>query len=71
MQKMNGRFFSGRKIVAAYLNGKSNFKRSGKEETEEQEDGDEKERLDEFAKWLEEGGDRPQTQRSGSGTSDG
>jgi len=50
---MNGRFFAGRKISANYLNGKSQFKRSGREEGEdEQDDGNEKERLDEFAKWL-------------------
>jgi len=51
--KMNGRFFAGRKISANYLNGKSQFKRSGREEGEdEQDDGNEKERLDGFAKWL-------------------
>ena len=63
---MNGRFFAGRKVVASFLNGKPNFRRSGKEEgDEEQEEGDEKQRLDAFAKWLE-GGDKP----GSSGTSE-
>jgi HIV Tat-specific factor 1 len=52
---MNGRFFAGRKISAGYLNGKPQFKKSGREEADDENDGDEKERLDEFAKWLEDG----------------
>ena len=51
---MNGRFFAGRKVVASYLNGKSHFKKSGREEEEsEQTDGNDRQRLDEFAEWLE------------------
>jgi len=49
--KMNGRFFSGRKVEASYQKGKITFKRSANED-----DGDddvEKKRLDEFAQWLE------------------
>jgi HIV Tat-specific factor 1 len=52
---MNGRFFAGRKVSAGYLNGRAQFKKSGREEAEEENDGEEKERLDEFAKWLEDG----------------
>jgi len=55
---MNGRFFAGRKVIASYLNGKPQFKKSGREEdADEGDDGDEKERLDGFAKWLE--GNKP------------
>jgi HIV Tat-specific factor 1 len=58
MKKMNGRFFAGRKISADYLNGKPQFKKSGREEVDaEHDEGNEYQRLDEFAKWLE-GGDR-------------
>jgi len=49
--KMNGRFFSGRKVEASYQKGKITFKRSANED-----DGDddvERKRLDEFAQWLE------------------
>jgi HIV Tat-specific factor 1 len=66
LQKMNGRFFAGRKVSANYLNGKPQFKKTGREEAEEElEEGDEKQRLDEFAKWLQ-GGDKP----GSSGTSE-
>lgn len=64
---MNGRFFAGRKISASYLNGKPTFKKSGRGEAEEEHDeGDEKERLDEFAKWLE---GREKTGQSGTSES--
>jgi HIV Tat-specific factor 1 len=56
MKKMNGRFFAGRKISADYLNGKPKFKKSGREEADvEHDEGDENQRLDEFAIWLEGG----------------
>ena len=52
-QKMNGRFFSGRRIEASLYAGRQRFRRSGQssdvlgdnEETE-------KKRLDDFAQWL-------------------
>ncbi|KAF7793841.1 hypothetical protein EIP86_004962 [Pleurotus ostreatoroseus] len=55
-QKMNGRFFAGRKIEAFLYSGKQRFKRSGAGEDLE-EDGDERKRLDDFAQWLMADGD--------------
>lgn len=52
---MNGRFFSGRRIEAAYLQGKPKFKRTGKDDGHDDDDEVEKKRLDDFAKWLENG----------------
>lgn len=54
MQKMHGRFFSGRKIEASLWIGKQHFKRSGVAEDVEEVGGDEGEkmRLDAFAHWL-------------------
>ena len=55
MQKMQGRFFSGRKVEASLWIGKQHFKRSGvAEDVEEVGGGDEgeKKRLDAFAHWL-------------------
>ena len=57
-QKMNGRFFSGRRIEASLFVGKQRFKRSGAGD-EITGDGDEaeKKRLDDFANWLMTEGD--------------
>ena len=55
MQKMQGRFFSGRKVEASLWIGKQHFKRSGvAAEDVEEVGGDEgeKKRLDAFAHWL-------------------
>lgn len=51
--KMNGRFFDGRRVQAELFTGKQRFKRSGTGE-DLGGDGDEAERqrLDDFAKWL-------------------
>lgn len=64
IQKMNGRFFDGRQVVATLFDGKaSKFRRSDKggpiaEEDEEGEgEEDEKKRLDAFAAWLEKDGE--------------
>ena len=53
---MNGRFFSGRRIEASLYTGRQRFKRGGHDEFG---DGDEteKQRLDDFAKWLMEEGE--------------
>jgi HIV Tat-specific factor 1 len=57
-QKMNGRFFAGRRIEAELYSGKQRFKRGGADEDAEV-GGDEaeKKRLDDFAKWLMTEGD--------------
>jgi HIV Tat-specific factor 1 len=54
IQKMQGRFFSGRKVEASLWVGKQHFKRSGMPEDVEEAGGDEgeKRRLDAFAQWL-------------------
>ena len=54
MQKMQGRFFSGRKVEASLWIGKQHFKRGGVAEDVEEVGGDEgeKKRLDAFAHWL-------------------
>ena len=57
---MNGRFFAGRKVEASIATGKLKFKRSGREgpeDGEDEEDETERQRLDDFAKWLEKGQD--------------
>lgn len=57
-QKMNGRFFSGRRIEASLYGGKHRFKRSGAADNfEGGGDEGEKKRLDDFAKWLMAEGD--------------
>ncbi|KAH9978651.1 splicing factor u2af-associated protein 2 [Lactifluus volemus] len=52
--KMQGRFFSGRKIEASLWVGKQHFKRNGMAEDVEEAGGEEgeKRRLDAFAQWL-------------------
>lgn len=58
VQKMNGRFFAGRRIEATLYAGKQRFKRSGGgEELEGDSDEAEKKRLDDFANWLMTEGD--------------
>ena len=49
-QKMNGRFFAGRRIEASLFNGRQRFKRGGHGDIFGE--GDEKQRLDDFAQWL-------------------
>lgn len=57
-QKMNGRFFAGRRVEASLYSGKQRFKRSGAgEEFEGDDDDAEKKRLDDFANWLMTEGD--------------
>ncbi|OBZ83172.1 hypothetical protein A0J61_08784, partial [Choanephora cucurbitarum] len=50
------RFFSGRQISAETYDGKTKYEKSGGNSTEEDEEA-EKQRLERYAKWLEEGGD--------------
>jgi HIV Tat-specific factor 1 len=53
LQRMNGRFFAGRRIEAELYSGKQRFKRSGAgEDIEGGGDEVEKKRLDDFASWL-------------------
>lgn len=54
VQKMNGRFFDGQRVIAELFTGKERFKRSGTRDDDEGGDGDaaEKARLEDFAKWL-------------------
>jgi HIV Tat-specific factor 1 len=57
-QKMNGRFFAGRRIEATLYAGKQRFNRSGaSDEVEGDNDEAEKKRLDDFAHWLMTEGD--------------
>lgn len=52
-QKMQGRFFDGRRVEASLYSGKQRFKKSGTDfEFEGEGDAVEKKRLDEFANWL-------------------
>ncbi|CCM05704.1 uncharacterized protein FIBRA_07936 [Fibroporia radiculosa] len=55
--KMDGRFFAGRRIEASLYAGKQRFKRSADDSLEEGGDEGEKQRLDDFAKWLMTEGD--------------
>lgn len=53
LQKMDGRYFAGRKIEASLYAGKQRFRRSGAgDEYEGEGDEAEKRRLDDFANWL-------------------
>lgn len=57
-QKMDGRFFAGRRIEASFYAGKQRFKRSGVgDDVEGDTDEAEKKRLDNFATWLMTEGD--------------
>lgn len=50
---MNGRFFDGRRVQAELFTGKQRFKRSGTgEDLGGEGDEAERQRLDDFAKWL-------------------
>ena len=51
-QKMNGRFFAGRRIEASLYAGRQRFKRSGHGDNFGEGEEGEKARLDDFAKWL-------------------
>jgi HIV Tat-specific factor 1 len=52
-QKMDGRFFAGRRIEASLYSGKQRFHRSGAGEDFEGDGAEaEKRRLDDFAQWL-------------------
>ena len=52
-QKMNGRYFAGRKVEAYLFDGKERFKKSGSGRTQEDgEEAGEKERLADFEEWL-------------------
>jgi HIV Tat-specific factor 1 len=53
---MNDRYFAGRKISAEIFDGKTKYEKSGGKPSEEDEEA-EKQRLERYAKWLEEGGD--------------
>nr|XP_031862309.1 uncharacterized protein CI109_002274 [Kwoniella shandongensis]KAA5529381.1 hypothetical protein CI109_002274 [Kwoniella shandongensis] len=56
VKKMNNRFFDGRRIYAGLYTGKERFKKSGGiKEFGDDEEGEEKERLDNFAQWLVDG----------------
>jgi HIV Tat-specific factor 1 len=56
-QKMNGRFFSGRKIQAGFYDGRERYRKSGGDVPAlnadgEEDDDAERQRLDDFAAWL-------------------
>ena len=52
-QKMNGRYFAGRKIEASLFDGEERFKKSGAGQMQEDgEEAGENERLADFEKWL-------------------
>ncbi|CAO3643067.1 unnamed protein product [Cunninghamella echinulata] len=52
---MNNRYFGGKQISAEIYDGQTKYKKSGSGHTEEDEES-EKERLERYAKWLEQGG---------------
>lgn len=54
---MNGRHFGGQQVIAHIATGEEKFKktREKKHSWEEDEDGEESKRLDEFGEWLERG----------------
>lgn len=52
---MNNRYFAGRQISAEIYDGKTRYEKSGARTTEE-DDENEKARLERYAKWLEQGG---------------
>jgi hypothetical protein len=56
-QRMNGRYFAGRRVEASLYHGRQRFKRSGAEEPEINGQEAEKRRLDDFARWLMSEGD--------------
>lgn len=52
---MNNRYFGGKQISAEIYDGQTKYKKSGSGHAEEDEEA-EKERLERYAKWLEQGG---------------
>ena len=54
---MDGRFFAGTKVEAYIADGSEKFKKSFEKQAVvgDEEEGGEKERLDKFGSWLEEG----------------
>jgi HIV Tat-specific factor 1 len=58
-QKMNGRFFDGRRVEASLYVGRQRFRRSGAGDDLEEGEGEDadKKRLDDFAQWLMTEGD--------------
>ncbi|KAK7204496.1 hypothetical protein BZA70DRAFT_194110 [Myxozyma melibiosi] len=57
VRRMDGRFFSGRRLEAALYDGLARYKKSGKKSGATDEDGEkeEEERLKKFGEWLESG----------------
>ena len=52
-QKMNGRYFAGRKIEASLFDGEERFKKSDADQTQEDgEEAEENEWLADFERWL-------------------
>src|SRR5947209_7968981 len=52
IQKMNGRFFAGRRVEAEIFDGKQKYLKTGSKSNET--DEEEATRLEKYAKWLEE-----------------
>jgi HIV Tat-specific factor 1 len=57
LQKMNGRFFAGRRITAEFYDGRQRYRKSGHDPSNANADGEddeqaERKRLDDFAEWL-------------------
>lgn len=52
-QKMNGRFFGGRQVIAGLYDGRHRYLKSGRGGTGEDEAKSEAERLEQFSLWLE------------------
>ncbi|PWN46442.1 hypothetical protein IE81DRAFT_319346 [Ceraceosorus guamensis] len=56
VQKMDGRFFSGRTVIAYLADSKPKFRRSGIGEGSDEEEEEEGRRADAFGEWLDQGG---------------
>ncbi|CEH16182.1 Transcription elongation factor TAT-SF1 [Ceraceosorus bombacis] len=56
VQKMDGRFFSGRTVIAYLADSKPKFRRSGVGEGSDEEEEEEGRRADAFGEWLDQGG---------------
>jgi HIV Tat-specific factor 1 len=52
IQKMNGRYFEGRRVEATLYSGRQRFRRSGTADDIGNESEAEQKRLDNFAQWL-------------------
>ncbi|KAL1916907.1 uncharacterized protein VTP21DRAFT_5104 [Calcarisporiella thermophila] len=59
VELMNGRYFAGRQITAEIYDGKTRYLRSGMKDANEEEE--ESERLEKFAKWLEQDAEKGET----------